>query len=398
DISPYSPTRTKPYSTRAPSPEPTPPVLSSPALDAASRPPCPAPVAQPLPLCAHPQARLRVSSAPQTCPPSAWCPVRLRGARPTGSPYAWCPAFRSSARTTHSQVPVDQTSAAAPIQWKISQRHCLERSSNGFPQQLILILSLLCPSNYTIEAQLRDAIHIGCGVSSVTVALVSLCSRFQNLRKVEFNYSGWMTSHGMQLNNEGLRVVSSCCHSLADLTLSFCSRCLINLTLELCDGLTDDGLAEFVRARKLESLTIEKCSQISQKAVQGAAKTVHYTDDCPGFKKWKNENPSQTPQPFSPSFLRNPAFTWKRRQPLEPAFPIPRVPLHPDYPSPLSLVSPPVRKGSPFAPPPLDTATRLGLCGSPGRRRQHACASSRPPARPTSTPSVQGKFSTPNTC
>ncbi|WVZ77740.1 hypothetical protein U9M48_025567, partial [Paspalum notatum var. saurae] len=28
------------------------------------------------------------------------------------------------------------------------------------------------------------------------------------------------------------------------------SRCLINLTLELCYGLTDDGLAEFVHERK----------------------------------------------------------------------------------------------------------------------------------------------------
>ncbi|CAL5053194.1 unnamed protein product [Urochloa decumbens] len=345
-------------------------------------------------------------------------------------------------------------------------------------------ISLVSKRLYTVEAELRDAIYVGCGVSPVTVALASLCSRFQNLCKVEFNYFGWMPNHGMQLDNQGLHVFSSCCPSLTDLTLSFCSyiddsglgflscfkqlislrlkalqeitsagllsvavgckslsalcllscknvgsvewleylgkigsleelvvedsqnnrnlrsislmltpqHCegcvfrtpltdnslkalalscpmlqsveltffgcvpeypeigftqkglemliqscpirdlalgdadifddegmkalssarfleslklvsciaitdagmhhlarspsLINLTLELCDGLTDDGVAEVVRARKLESLTIEKCPRISLQAVQGAAKTVHYTDDCPGFKEW----------------------------------------------------------------------------------------------------------------
>ncbi|CAL5097696.1 unnamed protein product [Urochloa decumbens] len=257
-------------------------------------------------------------------------------------------------------------------------------------------ISLVCKRLHTVEAELRDTIYVGCGVSPVTPALASLCSRFRNLCKMEFNYSGWTPNHGMQLDNQDLHVFSSCCLSLMDLTLSFCSyiddfglgflacfkklislrlkalpeitsagllsvavgckslsalclmscknvgsvewleylgkngsleelvvenwdegpltctvleslklvRCiaitnagmrhlarspsLINLTLELCDGLTDRGVAEVVRARKLESLTIEKCSRISLEAVQGAAKTVHYTDDCPGYKEWAN--------------------------------------------------------------------------------------------------------------
>uniref|UniRef100_K3Y229 F-box/LRR-repeat protein 15-like leucin rich repeat domain-containing protein n=1 Tax=Setaria italica TaxID=4555 RepID=K3Y229_SETIT len=99
-------------------------------------------------------------------------------------------------------------------------------------------------------------------------------------------------------DDEGMKALS-CARFLESLKLVRCiaitdagvhllarSPSLINLTLELCDGLTYHGVAEFVRARKLESLTIEKCSRISLKAVQGAAKTVHHTDDCPGFKEW----------------------------------------------------------------------------------------------------------------
>ena len=85
---------------------------------------------------------------------------------------------------------------------------------------------------------------------------------------------------------ESLKLV--CCSAITDAGMHFLARSpsLINLTLELCDALTDDGMVEVVRSRNLESLTIEKCSQISLKAVQEAAKTVHYTDDCPGFKEW----------------------------------------------------------------------------------------------------------------
>jgi F-box/leucine-rich repeat protein 2/20 len=85
---------------------------------------------------------------------------------------------------------------------------------------------------------------------------------------------------------ESLKLV--CCIAITDAGMHFLARSpsLINLTLELCDGLTDHGLIEVVRALKLESLTIEKCSHISLQAVQVAAKTVRYTDDCPGLEKW----------------------------------------------------------------------------------------------------------------
>ncbi|GJN34270.1 hypothetical protein PR202_gb22919 [Eleusine coracana subsp. coracana] len=72
-------------------------------------------------------------------------------------------------------------------------------------------LSLVSKRLYNIERELRDAIHLGCGLFPVTLAVTSLCSRFPNLSKVEFNYSGWKPEHGIQLDNHGLHVLSSCC-------------------------------------------------------------------------------------------------------------------------------------------------------------------------------------------
>jgi F-box/leucine-rich repeat protein 2/20 len=58
---------------------------------------------------------------------------------------------------------------------------------------------------------------------------------------------------------------------------------LINLTLRQCDHFTDDGVGEVVRAQKLESLIVEGGSRVSAKTVLGAAKSVHYKDDYPGY-------------------------------------------------------------------------------------------------------------------
>ena len=84
-------------------------------------------------------------------------------------------------------------------------------------------LSLVSKQLYSVDAQHRDAIRVGCRLNPTTEALVSLFSRFPNLSKVEINYSGWTSSHGDQLNNQGLHVLSSHCPLLSDLTLSFCS-------------------------------------------------------------------------------------------------------------------------------------------------------------------------------
>ncbi|CAL5053193.1 unnamed protein product [Urochloa decumbens] len=112
-------------------------------------------------------------------------------------------------------------------------------------------ISLVSKRLYTVEAEQRHAIYVGCGVSPVTVALESLCSRFQNLCKVEFNYSGWTPNDGMQLDNQGLHVFSSCCPSLTDLALSFCSY------------IDDSGLGFLVSFKKLISLRLKALPKIT---------------------------------------------------------------------------------------------------------------------------------------
>jgi F-box and leucine-rich repeat protein 2/20 len=120
-------------------------------------------------------------------------------------------------------------------------------------------LSLVSKRLYTVEAELRDAIYVGCGVCPVTVALASLCSRFRNLCKVEFNYSGWTPNDGMQLGNQGLHVFSSCCPSLTDLTLSFCSY------------IDDSGLGFLACFKKLMSLRLKALPQIASAGLLSVA-------------------------------------------------------------------------------------------------------------------------------
>jgi F-box/leucine-rich repeat protein 2/20 len=52
---------------------------------------------------------------------------------------------------------------------------------------------------------------------------------------------------------------------------------LINLTLRLCEHMTDVGVADLVRSQKLQSSIIEGCCQVSGQAVLGAGRTVQYS-------------------------------------------------------------------------------------------------------------------------
>ncbi|CAL5047879.1 unnamed protein product [Urochloa decumbens] len=112
-------------------------------------------------------------------------------------------------------------------------------------------LSLVSKRLYTVEAEQRDAIRIGCGLSPVTSALPLLCSRFPNLCKLEFNYYRWKPNHGMQLDSQGLHVLSSFCPSLVHLTLSYC----------LC--IDDTGLGFVTCFNKLMSLRLNTVPEIS---------------------------------------------------------------------------------------------------------------------------------------
>ncbi|XP_062221676.1 F-box/LRR-repeat protein 14-like [Phragmites australis] len=112
-------------------------------------------------------------------------------------------------------------------------------------------LSLVSKRLYTVEAEERGTVHVGCGLHPATEALSTLCSRFPNLWKIEINYSGWTSDRGKQLDNQGLRVLSSHCPSLVDLTLSFCSY------------INDSGLSYLAYSKKLMALRLNFTPAIS---------------------------------------------------------------------------------------------------------------------------------------
>ncbi|KAL6623298.1 hypothetical protein ACP70R_033177 [Stipagrostis hirtigluma subsp. patula] len=85
-------------------------------------------------------------------------------------------------------------------------------------------LSVASKQLYAIDAEQRQAIRVGRGLSPATSAIASLCSRFTNLCRVEINYFGWKPDHGAQLDNHGLNVLLSSCPSLSDLALAYCSN------------------------------------------------------------------------------------------------------------------------------------------------------------------------------
>ncbi|XP_077217251.1 RNI-like superfamily protein [Tasmannia lanceolata] len=55
--------------------------------------------------------------------------------------------------------------------------------------------------------------------------------------------------------------------------------CLSTLKFSKCLGVTDTGLKPLVGSQKLELLIVEDCPQISEKGVQGAARSVSYRQD-----------------------------------------------------------------------------------------------------------------------
>ncbi|CAL5041180.1 unnamed protein product [Urochloa decumbens] len=112
-------------------------------------------------------------------------------------------------------------------------------------------LSLVSKQFYAVESENRYSICVGCGLYPAKLVMASLCLRFPNLCKVEINYSGWTAENGLQLDNEGLSVLATCCLSLTDLTLSFCSN------------INDSGLCWLAHCKKLTCLKFNTVPGIS---------------------------------------------------------------------------------------------------------------------------------------
>ncbi|CAA7019982.1 unnamed protein product [Microthlaspi erraticum] len=138
-------------------------------------------------------------------------------------------------------------------------------------------VSLSCRRFYSLDKEQRNSLRVGCGLVPATDALLTLCRRFPNLTKVEIMYSGWMSKLGKQLDDQGLLLLSTNCHSLTDLTLSYCtfitdvgirhlssSSELSSLKLNFAPRITGCGLLSLaVGCKKLRTLHLIRCLNVA---------------------------------------------------------------------------------------------------------------------------------------
>ncbi|KAM0930747.1 hypothetical protein ACQ4PT_000682 [Festuca glaucescens] len=105
------------------------------------------------------------------------------------------------------------------------------------------------------------------------------------IRVLVLNGANFFDDEGMKAlssspNLETLELIR--CSAVTDVGMLFIAHTpgLSNLTLRGCHDVTDVGIAELGHEHKLESLVIEFCRGISREAVQGVAKSVHYSSDA----------------------------------------------------------------------------------------------------------------------
>lgn len=86
------------------------------------------------------------------------------------------------------------------------------------------------------------------------------------------------------------------CERITDAGMSFITSMpsLSSLTLRQCMEVTDNGMNELAHSQKLESLTVVGCRRISPKAVQGAARSVHYSAEPESWASLKGLKQQET--------------------------------------------------------------------------------------------------------
>ncbi|KAL5698440.1 RING-type E3 ubiquitin transferase [Ranunculus cassubicifolius] len=138
-------------------------------------------------------------------------------------------------------------------------------------------VSLTCKRLYELDREQRQNLRVGCGLHPVNEALVCLCKRFYNLKRVDIVYSGWMSKLGKQMDDQGVRIVSEYCHCLVDLTISYCTfitdvgigylaSCdkLTSLKLNFNPGITGCGILSIaVGCKNLRTLHLIHCFNVS---------------------------------------------------------------------------------------------------------------------------------------
>jgi len=120
------------------------------------------------------------------------------------------------------------------------------------------------------------------------VTLIQTCS----IRVFVLNGASIFKDEGMKdissaLFLETLELVD--CKGITDVGISYLAHapCLTSLTLRKCKNVTSVGMAKLVHFQKLESLTVVGCRLISEEAVQGSARSVHYSAEFEGYGSLK---------------------------------------------------------------------------------------------------------------
>ncbi|CAL9181618.1 F-box/LRR-repeat protein 14-like [Musa acuminata AAA Group] len=138
-------------------------------------------------------------------------------------------------------------------------------------------VSLACKRLCAIDGEQRHFLKVGSGVHAATEALTSLCMRFPNIKKLEIDSSGRKSNPAKQLTNDGLLRLPSCCPSLTELTLSFCSSIddsglaflascpnLRSVELNFAPAITCAGILSLVvGCKNLSALHLNRCNKVS---------------------------------------------------------------------------------------------------------------------------------------
>jgi F-box and leucine-rich repeat protein 2/20 len=170
--------------------------------------------------------------------------------------------------------------------------------STALTDESLKILSLYCPMLQVVEFTFTFCSpeypsEIGFTQDGIVGLIKSCPIRVLMLNGANNFYDTGMKGLSASQFLERLELVD--CGSITDagIRLITCAPSLRSLTLRKCERVTGRGMAELVCLQKLESLTVVGCPKISEEAVQGAARSVHYSagmeshDTLKGMNLWK---------------------------------------------------------------------------------------------------------------
>lgn len=177
--------------------------------------------------------------------------------------------------------------------------HCGTDSDFRTPltDKSLMVLGLSCPMLEAVELTFTFTMYPSeMGFTQEGILMLAQCC---HIRVLTLNGASNFDDEGMKgLSSsqflETLELVD--CERITDAGMSYITRTpsLSSLTLRQCQKVTDNGMAELVCSQKLEFLAIVGCPRISLKAVQGAARSVHYSTESESFASLKGMKKMET--------------------------------------------------------------------------------------------------------